>query len=76
MLIWAATITLAYIVYLFITFWLSKATSIPTAPGLPILGNAIALGKGGLAYISQCRQRVSHSQCHDYVIELFLTTCV
>lgn len=33
--------------------------SVPQVPGLPVLGNTIALARGGVAFISQCRQRVS-----------------
>jgi hypothetical protein len=35
----------------------------PVVPGLPLLGNALALGRGGVAFISQCRQRFGDAFC-------------
>lgn len=39
----------------------------PVVPGLPVLGNAVALGKGGLAFISQCRQQVTRPAARQAV---------
>ena len=32
--------------------------TVPVVPGLPLLGNVVALGRGGVAFITKCRQRV------------------
>lgn len=35
-----------------------RSTNVPVVPGLPLFGNLIALGRGGVAFISQCRDKV------------------
>eukprot|EP00878_Enallax_costatus_P026804 GHUV01028803.1.p1 GENE.GHUV01028803.1~~GHUV01028803.1.p1 ORF type:complete len:247 (+),score=65.51 GHUV01028803.1:153-893(+) len=46
--------------------WLWKyisqsSTGVPVVPGLPLLGNTIALGRGGVAFITQCRQQFGNA---------------
>lgn len=57
--LWAIAIaTLVTALWLVVRILVTKKNSIPSVPGIPVLGNAIALGKGGLAFITQCRQKV------------------
>lgn len=46
-----------------------SSTTVPVVPGLPLLGNVIALGRGGVAFITQCRQKVRHlkEKYHSYM---------
>jgi hypothetical protein len=36
----------------------SSSTAVPVVPGLPLLGSVVALGRGGTAFLTQCRQQV------------------
>lgn len=58
MLLWVLTSVLLVLGWSYASAFNRKCSSIPVVPGLPILGNVIALGKGGLAFITQCRQQV------------------
>lgn len=62
LIVTAAVIVLAGI-YVGLSQFLSLRSCIPVVPGIPVLGNAIALARGGLAYITQCRQTVRESDC-------------
>eukprot|EP00775_Hariotina_reticulata_P002863 gene2863-3155_t len=37
--------------------------TVPQVPGLPLLGNVIALGRGGSAFISKCRHKFGDAFC-------------
>jgi hypothetical protein len=36
----------------------SSSSAVPQVPGLPLLGSVLALGRGGTAFLTQCRQKV------------------
>lgn len=53
----------------------TKCLSPPRVPGLPLLGNVVALGKGGCNYLHACRREVRtglHLFC-IYLLFLFVT---
>jgi hypothetical protein len=70
MLLWVLTSVLLVLGWLYVSSLNKRRSSIPVVPGLPILGNAIALGKGGLAFITQCRQQVRKCRISPSTLQL------
>lgn len=38
----------------------------PVVPGLPLLGSALALGRGGAAFLQQCHEQVGRGMLHPF----------
>lgn len=53
-----ACLLLAAAAWLWSRVHFKSSTAVPVVPGLPLLGSVIALGRGGTAFLSQCRQQV------------------
>ncbi|KAF6254878.1 cytochrome P450 [Scenedesmus sp. NREL 46B-D3] len=53
----------------------SSSTAVPVVPGLPLFGSVVALGRGGTAFLSQCRQQFGDVFClrvlHQRMVFIF-----
>jgi hypothetical protein len=49
----------------------TKCLPPPHVPGLPLLGNVLALGKGGCNYLHACRREV-RTDLHLFIILIFI----
>ncbi|WIA16335.1 hypothetical protein OEZ85_013034 [Tetradesmus obliquus] len=58
-----ACLLLAAAAWLWSTTYFKSSTAVPVVPGLPLLGSVIALGRGGTAFLSQCRQQFGDVFC-------------
>jgi hypothetical protein len=57
---------LAAVIWLWSSKLFKSSTAVPVVPGLPLIGSVIAVGRGGTAFLTQCRQQVSPRHFFNY----------